>query len=55
MKSRRNWVIGLGLALVLVFTCIAWLQVRQFMHFSASVSGSRIQDLRRAGTLASEY
>ena len=55
MKSRRNWVVGLGLALVLVFTCIAWLQVRQFLHFSASVSGSRIQDLRRAGTLASEY
>ncbi|MDB5851402.1 MAG: hypothetical protein JWP29_5154 [Rhodoferax sp.] len=55
MKSRRNWVVGLGLALVLVFACIAWLQVRQFLHFSASVSGSRIQELRRASTVAGEF
>ena len=55
LGNRRNWVIGLGLALVLVFTCIAVLQVRQFVHFTASVSGSRIQELRRAATLASEF
>ncbi|APW38654.1 hypothetical protein RD110_16805 [Rhodoferax koreense] len=55
MRFRRHWVVGLGLALVLVFACISWLQVRQFLHFSASVSGSRIQELRRAATLANEF
>ncbi len=55
MKLRRHWVVALGLAMVLVFACISWLQVRQFVHFSASVSGSRIQELRRAATLASEF
>ena len=55
LRFKPHWVVALGLALVLVFACISWLQVRQFVHFSASVSGSRIQELRRAATLASEF
>lgn len=55
LKLQKKWVVMIGVALILVFIGLAWLQVRQFVQLSSSFSGRNVQAMRRASTMLSEF